>query len=306
MDKIKSILKEDMRKRIKVDRLKQKKFGNGIHVTRNEVFEFYEQYKDSLPPIPETFELYQIVRTPGLSDEAKKLAYDRAKSLLDSLKMGADFSDIARKYSDDSASAVHGGDLGKVKKGVLVKEFEDAAYLLKPGEISDIVESQFGYHIINMNEKTGDVIKVQHILVKFPKIESADFEAINFLKDLKAKANNDERLFKAFAILHSQDKQTAADSGYIGKVTLNQLDSLELNALKSLRKHEISEPVRLGDERDYSYVIYFVKERYPEHKTSLEEDFSLIENLALNYKENKELNAWLEELKKTIYVDIKI
>src|SRR5439155_26474555 len=107
-----------MRKRIKVDRLKQKKLGNGIHVTRNEVFEFYEQYKDSLPPIPETFELYQIVRTPGLSDEAKKLAYDKTKSLLDSNKMGAEFSDIARKYSDDSTSAVHRRGLGQVKKGV--------------------------------------------------------------------------------------------------------------------------------------------------------------------------------------------
>lgn len=306
MAKIKNILKEDMKKRMKIEKLKQRHFGGGIHVTRTEVLEFFQQYKDSLPQVPETFELFQIVKTPGLSEASKKLAYEKAKSLLDSVRSGADFSDIAKKYSEDSASAAKGGDLGKVKKGILVKEFEDAAYLLKPGEISDLVETQFGYHIIKVYERTGDVIKVQHILVKFPKLESEDFEAINFLRELKSNAGNSEKLFKDMAASKSDDKQAAADSGFIGKVSINQLDSLELIALRDLKKNDISEPVRVGDERDYSYIIFYVKERYAEHKATLEQDYSLIENLALNYKENKKMNEWLDELKKTIYVEIKI
>lgn len=306
MIRIRSYLKEELKKRMKIDRLKAKKFGSGITITRTEVLKFYNDYKDSLPPVPETFELYQIVRFPRLSEEAKKVAYTRAKSLLDSIKLGTDFSELARRYSDDSASAVHGGDLGKVKKGMLVKEFEDAAYLLKAGEVSDVVETQYGYHIIKLNEKSGEIIRVQHILVKFPQLESADFDAIAFLNDLKAKTHGDEKTFKELAVLHSQDKQLAADSGYVGKLNITQLDSAEIIALKELGKNDVSEPVRVGGERDYSYSIFFVKDRFPEHKANIEGDYHLIETIALNHKENRVLNEWLEELKKDIYVEVKI
>jgi peptidyl-prolyl cis-trans isomerase SurA len=306
MIRIRSYLKEELKKRMKIDRLKAKKFGSGITITRTEVLKFYDDYKDSLPPVPETFELYQIVRFPRLSEEAKKAAYTRAKSFLDSIKVGADFSELARMYSDDSASAVHGGDLGKVKKGMLVKEFEDAAYLLKPGEVSDVVETQYGYHIIKLNEKSGEIIRVQHILVKFPQLESADFDAIAVLNDIRAKTNGNEKTFKELAALHSQDKQLAADSGYVGKLNIAQLDSAEIIALKELGKNNVSEPVRVGDERDYSYSIFFVKDRFPEHKANIEGDYHLIETIALNHKENKILSEWLEELKKDIYVEVKI
>jgi peptidyl-prolyl cis-trans isomerase SurA len=305
--KIRTILKDDIRKKMKVEKMKQKKFGYGINITKTEVEDFYQTFKDSIPEVPETYELYEIMRIPSLSEEAKSMAYDKAKQLLDSLKNGADFSELARKYSDDSASAVLGGDLGRVKKGVFVKEFEDAAFLLKPGEISDIVETQFGYHIIKVNEKTGDIIRLQHILIKFPHLESADFDAINFLKDLKKKVLKGEATFQQLAYKYSEDKESAKDSGYIGKLNLNSLaDTTEESKIKSLGKGEISDPIRLGDNENYSYNIFLVKDRIPEHKPTLKTDYRLIETYAQNYKENKELNEWLDELKKTIYVEIKI
>jgi peptidyl-prolyl cis-trans isomerase SurA len=305
--KLKVLLKEDIRKKMKVERMKQKKFGYGLKVTRPEVLEFYKTFKDSIPPVPETFELYEIMRIPALSPEAKQIAYDKIKPILDSLKNGADFSELAKRYSDDSASAVIGGDLGRVKKGVFVKEFEDAAFLLKPGEISDIVETQFGYHIIKVNEKSGDIIKLQHILIKFPHLESSDFEAINFLKDLKNKVLNNEASFKELAYKYSQDIESAKDSGYIGKLNLSSLtDTSEAGVLKNLGVGEISDPIKLGDNVNYSYNIFFIKDKVPGHEATLETDYQLIENLAMNYKESKELNEWLQELKKSIYLDIKI
>lgn len=305
--KIKTILKDDIRKKMKVERMKQKKFGFGIIVTGTEVRDFYKQYKDSIPDVPETFELYEIMRIPTLSEEAKSMAHDKAEELLDSLKNGADFSELARKYSDDSASAVNGGDLGRVKKGVFVKPFEDAAFLLKPGEISGLVETEYGYHIIKVNEKIGDMIELQHILVRFPHLESADFDAINFLKDLKKKVQNGDETFQQLAFEYSQDQESAKDSGYIGRLNLNSLaDSSEANKIKNLNEGEISEPIRLGDSRDYSYNIFYVKEKVPEHKPTLETDYKLIENFAQNYKENKELAEWIDELKKSIYVEIKM
>jgi peptidyl-prolyl cis-trans isomerase SurA len=304
--KIKEILKQDIKKKIIVDKVKQTKFSGGIKVTSNEVKNFYEQFKDSLPSVPETFELSQILINPKLSEEAKHTAYLKAKMILDSIKEGADFSDLARKYSDDSGSAVKGGDLGKVKRGAFVKEFEDAAFILKPGEVSDVVETQFGYHIIKLISKSGDLIETKHILIKFPKIQSADFDAINQLKDIKSKILQGEKTFPQMAALYSQDKNTARDSGYVGNVPITNLDSLQIIAIKDLQAGDISEPVRIGDNDSYSYTIFILKNKTPEHRPTLEDDYKGLENLAQRFKENKEMGEWLEELKKSIYVDIKI
>lgn len=305
--KIKTILKDDIKKKMKVEKMKQKKFGYGIKITRTEVLDFYQKYHDSIPDVPETYELYEIMRIPAITEEAKSLARGKAKQLLDSLKNGADFSELAKKYSDDSGSAVLGGDLGRVKKGVFVKEFEDAAFLLKPGETSDIVETEFGYHIIRVNEKSGDMIKLQHILVKFPHLESADFEAINFLKDLRQKIQNGQATFQQLAFQYSQDNESAKDSGYIGKLNLNTLaDSMEASKIRSLEKGQISDPIKLGDAKNYSYNLFYVKDKISGHKPTVDADYQVIENYAQNYKENKEVSEWLEELKKSIYVDIRI
>lgn len=305
MAKIKEVLRENIKQSIKVDKLKQQKFGSGIKITRQQIVDFFNEKKDSLPPIPETFELYGITRAPGVTEEAKRLAYAKAKMILDSLKAGADFSEMAKKYSDDSASAVNGGNIGIVKKGSTFKEFEDAALLLKPAEISDIIETSIGYHIIKMIDKAGDEFNVKQILVKYPRLESADFEAINYLKDLKAQALTGQRSFKELALLYSQDAKTAKDSGYVGKIPATSMDSSQAAALRQLKPGDISDPIRIGDPQQYSYYIFYVKDVAPEHKASLETDYTLIQNMAQNYEENKELTKWLDELRKTIYVDIK-
>ena len=307
MAKIKQILKEDIKKQILVDKEKQNKFSSGVKVTDSEVRNFFNNYRDTLPPMPDTYELYRIAISPKMTEEEKNNAYLKAKAILDSIRAGADFSEMAMKYSDDSSSAVRGGDLGKVKRGVFVKEFEDAAFLLKPGEVSDIVETQFGYHIIKLISKSGDLIETKHILIKFPKTQSADFEAIRQLKDIKEKVLSGEKSFREMAVMYSQDKNAQRDSGYIGKVALTaqNFDSLEIATLKNMNPGDITDPIREGDEDNYSYVIYRVKDKIPEHKLSLDTDYKTIENDAQNYKEQKELNDWLDEIRKSIYVDIK-
>ncbi len=306
ISKIRTMLKEDIRKKMKVDRVKQSKFGTTLKVSRIEVENFFKEYKDSLPAVPESFELYQIVRLPKTSAEAKSIAYARAKEILDSIKAGADFSAMAKKYSQDSASGVLGGDLGRLKKGITVKEFEDAAFLLKAGEVSDVVETQFGYHIIKAYERTGDNLKVQHILIRFPHLESTDFEAINMLKDLKAKVLSGQNTFQELAYKNSEDVNSARDSGYIGKIPATSLDTSEVKTLSALNSGQMSEPIRIGDNEDYSYTLFLLKDKFPAHELSLETDYDMIQAYAQNYKESKEMNEWLDELKKSIYVEIKI
>lgn len=304
--KIRNLLKDQTERNIKLNRVKQAKFGYGINVTKPEVTKFYNDYKDSLPMVPETYDLSQIIRIPKITEDAKFMAREKAEKILDSLKAGGNFDELAKRNSDDSLSAIQGGALGKSKKGSFVKEFEDAAFLLKPGEISGIVESEFGYHIIKLNDKTGDFITCQHILVKFPRLEAADFTEINFLKDLKDKINSGQITFNKAAIEYSQDPKSAADSGHIGKLSVNNLDPLEVAALNPLSIGGISDPVKVGDERYYGYYMYRVNDKFPEHKATLESDYVLIEQYAQKFKEQKMLGEWLEELKKTIYLEIKL
>ncbi|MBE2219698.1 MAG: peptidylprolyl isomerase [Ignavibacteria bacterium] len=304
--KIRNLLKDQTERNIKISRVKQEKFGYGINVSKPEITKFFSDYRDSLPPVPETYDLVQIVRIPKITEDAKFMAKQEIDQLLDSVKAGKDFSELAKLYSDDSLSALQGGALGKSKKGSFVKEFEDAAFLLQPGEVSGVVETEFGYHLIKLNDKTGDFITAQHILVKFPRLETADFTEINFLKDLKTRINSGEFTFNQAAVLYSQEPKSAADSGHIGKVSINNLDSLEIITLRDMTTGEISEPVKVGDDRFYGYYMYKVKERIPEHAATLENDYEIIQQYAQRYKEQKMLTEWLDELKKTIYVEIKL
>ncbi len=304
--KIKNLLRDQTERNMMLTRVKQAKFGYGIYVTKPEVTKFYNDYQDSLPMVPETYDLSQIIRIPKITEDAKFIARDKAEKILDSIKAGGNFDELAKRNSDDSLSAIQGGALGKSKKGSFVKEFEDAAFLLKPGEVSGIVESEFGYHIIKLNDKTGDFITCQHILVKFPRLEAADFTEINFLKDLKDKINSGQITFNKAAIEYSQDPKSAADSGHIGKLSVNNLDPLEVAALNPLSIGGLSDPVKVGDERYYGYYMYRVNDKFPEHKATLESDYVLIEQYAQKFKEQKLLGEWLEELKKTIYLEIKL
>lgn len=303
--KIKNLIAEQYERNAKINRIKQQKFGYGVTVTKPEVIKFFNDYRDSIPPVPETYELYQVVRIPKITEDAKRIAREKIEKILDSVKAGVDFSDLAKRNSDDSLSAIQGGSLGKAKRGSFVKEFEDAAFLLNPGETSGIVETEFGYHIIKLNDKTGDIITTQHILVKFPRLETADFTEINFLKDLKTQVT-DESSFKKLAVLHSQEPKSAQDSGYIGKINVLSMEEGEIEALKYLNIGEVSDPVKVGNNQYYGYYMYYVKNRIPEHTASIETDYQMLEQYALKLKEQNLLSDWIEELKKTIYVDIKL
>ena len=304
--KIKLLLKEELQKSIKIDRMKRKKFQGGIKVSDKEVKEFFNVYKDSLPDQSDEYELAHIILSRKVSEAEKTAAKNLALELMDSVKQGMDFSELARKYSGDSMSALQGGDLGYAKKGTFVKEFEEAVYSLKPGEVSDIVETEFGYHIIKLNEKQGDKVKTQHILIKFPKLESSDFETIAFLKELKSKINEGQITFDSAAKEYSEDMNTKLKGGYIGLIPSEQLDSNTIGILNALSPGQISDPVRIGSSEQYGYELFKLVRINPSHKLSLSTDYEKIKNYAVSFKESQEMEKWIEEMKETIYVDIRM
>lgn len=180
ISKIQNEFRDDMRKQLIIQKEKEDKFGD-MKVSPLEVREFYNEYKDSLQEVPEEITLSHIFMIPKPSPKAKAEAYAKAEALEDSLKHGANFAELAKKYSQDPGSASDGGDLGWANRGQFVPEFEHALYALKPGEISGIVETQFGYHIIQLLQRRGDMAHARHILIKIPLLPSDNDSVITLL-----------------------------------------------------------------------------------------------------------------------------
>lgn len=302
--KIRMLLKEDLKKRMMTERLKRQKFGAGVKSTDREVREFYKTYRDSLPRATEEFEIAHIYIERKVSDAEKNWAKDKAKQILDSIKKGIDFSELAKRNSDDSLSAIQGGNLGYVKKGSFVKPFEEAALVLLPGEVSDLVETQFGYHIIKLIDKKGDGFTTQHILVKFPTFESSDLETIKFLTDLKGKIQSGQITFEEAAKEYSKDESTKLKGGYIGQIGVEQLDSAVIERINAVSLGGITDPVRITTNgTDFGYEIIKVINKTPEHALTIEGDYEKIKRLADQYKEGKELDKWINDMRESIYID---
>jgi peptidyl-prolyl cis-trans isomerase SurA len=306
IDRIRRELRDDVRKSLMSQRLQEKNFGS-LQSTRREVEEFFAIYRDSLGMIPEKVHIYHIYRNPKTSDLAKKEYFDKAQLILDSLKAGADFAELAKRYSEDPGSAAQGGDLGFVKRGVFYPEFEAAAFRLQQGELSDVVESPVGFHIIQMLERRGESLNTRHILIKIKSDDAADLRTIEYLGDVRDSVINGLAKFEDLAKRHSEDKDSAPFGGELGVYYLNQLDKNLLDAVGRLKAGEISFPRRIEYAAgSYGYHIVYLKSRTPEHKANLEDDFNEIKKLADDLKRQKEYEKWISEIKEKIFWELKI
>jgi peptidyl-prolyl cis-trans isomerase SurA len=306
IDRIKRELRDDVRKSLMTQRLQEKNFGK-VDATKREVEDFFELYKDSIGTIPEKVNLYHIFQNPKAGEKLKKIFREKALALLDSLKAGKDFAELARKYSDDPGSATQGGDLGFVKKGVFYPEFEEAAYKLNIGEISGVIESPVGFHIIELVEKRGESIHTRHILIKIKADENSDLQTIDFLTEVRDSIIKGLGTFQDYAKKYSEDKETAAFGGELGTYYINQLDKSLLDVVGKLKEGEISYPKRLEyGPGAYGYHIVWLKSRVPQHKVDMKEDYTEIKKLADENKKQKEYQKWIEGLKSKIYWEVRI
>jgi peptidyl-prolyl cis-trans isomerase SurA len=305
VEKIKRSLEDDTRKSIMAQMLQQKKFSQ-VESSRKEVEEFYESIKDSLPMVQQKYRIAHIFQNPKTGERVKKKARDFTVSLLDSIKAGKDFAALAKKYSDDAGSAVRGGDLDFQKRGVLVPEFEAAAYSMAPNQISGIVESQFGYHIIQLIERRGDAIHARHILIKIKADDEADLSAIEFLTDLRDSIVRSKNTFEYYARKYSDDKENAKLGGEIGTFEVSQLDKPLLDILYKLKEGDISYPKRIEiDRTNYGYHIVKLHKRIPEHRANLEDDYVELKRLSDYAKKQKLYAQWMKEIKEKIFWEIR-
>jgi peptidyl-prolyl cis-trans isomerase SurA len=306
LEKIKRELRDEVQKNVMIQKLKEKKFGD-VEASRREVEEFFNTYKDSLGIIPEKVQISHILKIPEASKATKEKYRKIAQAILDSIKAGADFATMAKKYSEDPGSAKNGGDLGFVKRGVFYPEFEAAAFALKQGELSYIVETPVGFHIIQLLEKRGESIHTRHILIKIKKSEDADLKAIEFLSSIRDSIENKKEPFAYYAKKYSDDKETAPFGGELGTFYVSQLDKTVQETVSKMKVGDISYPKRIdlgGD--NYGYHIVDLLKRTPQHKASLNEDYNELQKLADQNKKQEKYQEWIKELKKKIYWNIRL
>ncbi|NCQ18179.1 MAG: parvulin peptidyl-prolyl isomerase [Ignavibacteria bacterium CG22_combo_CG10-13_8_21_14_all_37_15] len=305
IEKIKRELRDDVRKNIMIQKTQEKKFGQ-VESTRREVEDFFAQFKDSLGVIPEKVKISHIFKNPQTSSKLKDKYRAEAQAILDSIKGGSSFEELAKKYSEDPGSAVQGGDLGFVKRGVFYPEFESAAYALKEKQLSEVIESPVGFHIIQLLEKRGESIHTRHILIKIKADDESDLNTIEMLTEIRDSIVRKFGTFYEFAKKYSDDKETVNLGGQLGSFYLNQLDKTLLEIVGKLKDGEISYPKRVNYAADsYGYHIVWLEKKILQHKPNIDVDYTELKKLSDEYKKQKLYAQWLEELKTKIFWEIK-
>jgi peptidyl-prolyl cis-trans isomerase SurA len=301
LSKLKRNFRDDVRKNLMVEQLQQTKFSK-IKITRREVEEFYNSMKDSLPELKETVDVSHILINVKAGDVSEQKAKEKINDFLQQVKSGADFADLCRKYSEDPGSAPRGGEIGFMERGDFVPEFEEVAFLLEPGEISDIVKSRFGFHIIECLERKGDKINVRHLLIRLEPTNVDEQDTQRKAKDIRALLDDPEKDFKTIAEQYSDDETTREQGGHLGLLEVENLQEQEFRAvIDTLKPGEISQPFKTK----FGWHILKLNSKQEPRPISLEEDWERIEAFALNMKRQKEFQSWLEEIKKDVYVEIK-
>ncbi len=267
-----------------------------------------------LPMVPIKYQLSQICIYPDR--EAANLAVkEKLLGIRERIMNGEKFSTLARIYSEDPGSARKGGELGLASKSIFWPAFSDAAMSLKPGVISQIVETPDGFHIIEVLEKKGDMFNARHILIKPSYTDEDRQKAFKTLDSLKTEIQNNAVTFQMAARFYSQDAQTKTNGGqmadpYTGSsyFEIDQLKPEDYAAIKDLKEGEISEPVQSTDNEGRNgntvYKIIKVDKIIPAHTASFDKDYSELLEEARSKKQEAAIDQFINGKIKTTYIII--
>lgn len=313
---IRAEFREQFREQMIAQEVQQQQMAK-VNIARPEVREFFNDIpEDQIPTIPEQVGLSHIVITPPTLDDARNQALQKARALRDSVTThGKDFEEMAKKYSS-GPNASRGGLLPMMPLDDLVSSYSAAAAALEPGEISEVVKTDFGYHVIRLNRRSGDNIETNHILIEVDE-ESVDEEfAINKLEALRDSVLNDEARFRDLARRHSEDEETKAMGGrmmnYQTQDRLFTIDELEPALYRTVilleNEGDISEPIpyTTPNRGKKAYRIVRLDKHIPEHVANLNDDYDRIKDIALQQKQMAHMEKWLSNIRDRVYVEYKI
>ena len=269
-----------------------------IKITRPEVESFFSIYKDSIPSFPTEHKVRHILFEIKPSDKSIEETKNIALSIIQEIKNGMTFENAAKKYSEDPGSKESGGYLGIVSRGTFVKEFEKAAFTLELNKISEPVQTTFGFHIIEVLERSGEKVGVRHILIK-TKTTDEDKEK-TYQKSLvtyqKIKTKNN---FITSALDYSNDESTKENGGYLGWIDAEYYQVKELaSVIKNIESNVCSAPILTN----FGYHLLWIDEIKEGGPPNLQSNWTELEGMALNKKKSDWYSNWITEIKTKVYI----
>ena len=308
---IKDDLREAISEQLVTDEVRQSIIAD-VSTTPSDVKSFYRaMHSDSVPYINTQVELAQIVAYPTFSEEAVFQVKERLLELRGRVQEGEDFGTLAILYSE-GPSASRRGELGFMMRSELDKEYATTAWALKQGQVSKIVESAFGYHIIQLVERRGDRANTRHILMNPKADANAKQKAIYKLDSLKNVIEDDSISFGMAAKIYSEDKNTSVNGGLIvnpqtmaATFELDQLPTKDYYMIRNMEVGDLSESFESTDHKSKAcYKVLHLKERTEPHRANLKQDYLLLQNMALQYKNNEVMKDWYSDKKESTYIRV--
>ena len=319
MSEIKDEVRQASKDNMLQEQVQAKIMGNVV-VTPQEVKDFYNNIpKDSLPTISQSYEIVQIVKRPPVSVDEKLQVKDRLYQIRKRILEGeSTFATMAVLYSEDPGSARQGGELGFAGRGVYATEFENVAFNLRDGEISDVVETQFGFHIIQLIERKGETINCRHILLTAKVPVEALEKAQNQLDSIAQIIRNGDMTFEEACKKYSDD-DSKSNGGYISNaatggnwLSLQDMQGLEQDypeyknlafVVSRLEVGEVSDPLPMTtNENNDAFRLVMVKRKIDAHQANLKDDYSLIQNWALGQKRQQAIGKWVSNKAAKAYI----
>lgn len=313
-EQLKSEIEDVIREQMIVSKMRAK-ITEGLTVSPQEVRTFfYSIPKDSLPLFTSEASVGQIVKKPEVGSQVREqLIAQLTQFKQDILDGKADFAELAKKHSEDPGSGSQGGDLGFFRRGELAPEYEATALGLRQGEISDPVETQFGFHMIQLLEIKGTSFNTRHIL-KIPSATEEDIlQAERYLDSLKREIEAGKLDFAKAAKEYSNDRATSDNGGFFvdpatnsKRLSLRTLEDPVLYfTIDTMQVGSITKPIRFADPREGVKVrILYYQAKYPAHRANLDDDYEKMKAATLRRKEDEILEKWFVTAKEDVFIDI--
>ena len=273
-----------------------------ISVTPQEIEAWIVANKDSLPEIPEKYKVSHILLYPRVSEEKKQVAMKKIQGILERVRAGEDFAEMAKQYSEDPGNAKIGGFLDYFKRGEFDPNFSIVAFSLQEGEISDVVETIYGYHIIKVEDIRGDEIQARHILIRLSIDEDDEKQVVERLNQLRNDILSGNITFEDCAKQYSEDENSSTLGGELDWFARDVMIPSFPQQAEKLKPGEISEPFK----SQFGFHILKLNGYKPAHILNIKDDRAQLEYEIHLRKKIEEYNRTIQKLHEDTYIDIRL
>ena len=289
--------RDDMRGKLLAEKYTSS-LTTSINVSRGDVVDFFNTYKDSIPSFPTLYKTHHILLEIKPSEESNKKSFEEAMDIRNKIVNGLSFDEAAKLYSADPGSKDQGGNLGYVPRGTFVKEFDRVVFTIEKNVLTEPIKTKYGHHLIEVLERTGEKVLARHILIRTKTTDLDKKNTYDVISNIKNNINSFDDFYQAAADF-SDDKTSNTNGGFLGMIDLEYYQVPELKKeISNIEIQTISNPI----ETDFGYHLIWVDEIKEGGIPSLESNWLDLEEMALNKKKSDWYQSWIEKIKSQFYI----